>query len=318
MSQNQSYDFGFSSGETSSQSAAADSTGQFGTVTQTTGVTSAEQAYADPTAIATPQIVNNRVPVVVFVGPPSSGKSMILVRLAKYLRDKGYTIKTDPTFLNTAKYQSDCNEFESKLSTNVALSGSVTFLLVNVYKNGKEIAKLLEAPGEDFYTYDPEKIRLGVNNSIAPYLSTIISSTNPKSYVTLLDLDSEVSFRRDGNHRDQYANRFMTHFYPHINRNRDRIVLLYNKIDTTPFGSINGCHDPAGALNDARLYYPSWFNSMRTKKMVFFDMENYVFKTFCTGMFSMQTDANGNTYKTYNKASDVYPAELWAEITKKW
>ena len=33
--------------------------------------------------IATPTIVNPNVPVVVFVGPPSSGKSMILVRLAK-------------------------------------------------------------------------------------------------------------------------------------------------------------------------------------------------------------------------------------------
>ena len=31
-------------------------------------------------SIATPIIVNQTVPVVVFVGPPSSGKSMILVR----------------------------------------------------------------------------------------------------------------------------------------------------------------------------------------------------------------------------------------------
>ena len=38
--------------------------------------------------IATPTIVNDKVPVVAFVGPPSSGKSMILVRLAKYLRER--------------------------------------------------------------------------------------------------------------------------------------------------------------------------------------------------------------------------------------
>ena len=39
------------------------------------------------------QIINTGVPVVVFVGPPSSGKSMILVRLAKFLRNQGFTVK---------------------------------------------------------------------------------------------------------------------------------------------------------------------------------------------------------------------------------
>ena len=80
-------------------------------------------------SIATPIIVNQTVPVVVFVGPPSSGKSMILVRLAKYLRNQGYTIQTDSTFLNTQKYQRDCEEFKDKLNTNIALRGTVEFLL---------------------------------------------------------------------------------------------------------------------------------------------------------------------------------------------
>ena len=62
--------------------------------------------------IATPTIVNQTVPVVVFVGPPSSGKSMILVRLAKYLHNHGYTVDTDPTFLNTPEYQQHCLDFK--------------------------------------------------------------------------------------------------------------------------------------------------------------------------------------------------------------
>ena len=147
--------------------------------------------------IATPTIVNPSVPVVVFIGPPSSGKSMILVRLAKYLRSKGYTIQTDSTFLNTEGYQRDCEEFSDKLNTNIALSGSVKFLLVKVFYHGREVAKLLEAPGEDFYTTDPMKIKAGKNNRIEPYLSTIMTSRNPKSYVVLLDLDSDVCFRKD-------------------------------------------------------------------------------------------------------------------------
>ena len=210
-------------------------------------------------SIATPIIVNQTVPVVVFVGPPSSGKSMILVRLAKYLRNQGYTIQTDSTFLNTQKYQSDCEEFKDKLNTNIALRGTVEFLLIKVFKEGREVAKLLEAPGEDFYTTDPIKIKDGKNNRIEPYLSTIMTSRNPKSYVVLLDLDSDVCFRNDSHHRDSYSQRFLEYFYPNIDVRRDRIILLYNKIDVTPFGTINGCTDPNGAKADAKIFYQQLF-----------------------------------------------------------
>ncbi len=267
----------------------------------------------------TPEIINKKIPVVVFVGPPSSGKSMILVRLAKYLRNNGYTIKTDPTFLNTAKYQKDCEEFQRSLNTTIALPGTVEFLLIDVYKDGVAVAKLLEAPGEDFYTTAPEKINAGKNLVIESYLSTIMSSTNPKSYVMLLDLDSDISFRRDSGHRQAYSERLLECFYKNINHSRDRVVLLYNKIDVTQFGSINGCSNLSGARDDAKMYYPMLFSKMKITILGgLFTMSNFVFKTFCTGMFSTQTDNFGNEYQTYNEADDVYPRELWREITKKW
>ena len=275
--------------------------------------------YTSASQIATPQIVNNTVPIVVFVGPPSSGKSMILVRLAKYLRKQGYTVKTDPTFLNTAQYQKDCEEFTDKLNTNVALSGSVAFLLINVYKDGREVAKLLEAPGEDFYTTDPGKIQSGKNTRVEPYLSAIMTSENPKSYVLLLDLDSEISFRKDSYHRDSYSQRFLDDFYPNIDSKRDRIVLLYNKIDVTSFGTIHGCTDPKGAKEDAKLYYPQLFSTMKVHILGgLLTSDNYVFKTFCTGKFSKMTKDNGVEYQTYNVAQDSYPQELWKEITRRW
>lgn len=279
-------------------------------------------AGSTPTAsqIVTPTIVNTTVPVVVFVGPPSSGKSMILVRLSKYLRTQGYTIRPDTTFLNTPEYQKWCEEFMDKLNTNIALKGTVEFLLVKVYKNGREIAKLLEAPGEDFYTTDPEKVRNGKNKRIEPYLSTIMTSNNPKSYVMLLDLDSDICFRNDSDHRTSYSQRFLDYFYPNIDKRRDRIVLLYNKIDATPYGTINGCIDLNGAKVDAKSYYPNLFATMKIHSLGgFFTSENFVFKTFCTGMFSkILYDDKGNEYKTYDAANDIYPKELWKEITRRW
>ncbi len=265
-------------------------------------------------------IINNpEVPVVVFVGPPASGKSMILVRLAKYLRSQGYTLKTDDTFLNTQEYQEGCEKFKDSLNTVVALDGSVEYLLVSVYKNGREVAKLLEAPGEDFYTTDPEKIKQGKNNRIEPYLATIMTSRNPKSYVMLLDLDSPISFRKDEYHRSSYIQRFLTDFYSKVNKDRDRIVLLYNKIDVTMWGSINGCENPQQARKDAELYYRELFAKMKVPKLAgFITLDNFVFKTFCTGMFAQHVDSQGREIQTYNIADDIYPRELWNEITKKW
>ena len=275
-----------------------------------------QQESAEP-QIQVNQIVNQQVPIVVFVGPPSSGKSMILVRLAKYLRTHGFTVKTDETFLNTDKYREDCAEFNVKLNTNIALKGSVTYLLVSVYWKGKEIAKLLEAPGEHFYDPDSESGKVN-NYRVEPYLAAIMASPNPKSYVLLLDLDSEISFRNDSSRRDAYTNRFLSDFYPNINGDRDRIILLYNMIDKTPFGTIHGPENESEARNDAKMYYSQLFATMRVQRWVFFTVDNFVFQTFCTGKFSVATDEHGNSYKIYNIADDVYPERLWQEIVNRW
>ena len=43
------------------------------------------------------KIGDKRAPIIMLFGPPTSGKSMTLVRLARYLRKQGYTVKADPT-----------------------------------------------------------------------------------------------------------------------------------------------------------------------------------------------------------------------------
>lgn len=277
----------------------------------------AEAAPLTGTSIPTPIIHETKVPIVVFVGPPASGKSMILVRLAKYLYNHGFSIEADETFLNTATYRKDCAKFMQSLHTTTALPGTVEFLLVNVYDKDKNlVAKLLEAPGEDFYT--PEVSKRYKNKKLQGYLSTIMTSKNPKSYVMLLDLDSKISFRNDPRLPSEYTERFLNYFYKDIHPTRDRIILLYNKIDMTRFGSINGCTDERAAKADAALYYQQLFNSMKVTKFVFWELENFAFKTFCTGKFTDEIDDNGNAYQTYNIADNVYPRELWKEIIRRW
>lgn len=286
-----------------------------------TSQTSSSQSTttASTTPLAIPTIVDKKTPIVVFVGPPASGKSMIMVRLSRYLSDNGYAVRPDETFLATPEYREWCREFASKLHTNIALQGTVEFLLVNVYKQGRLVAKLLEAPGEDFYTTDAKKIKEGKNSRIEPYLSSIITNPNPKTYVVLLDLDSQISFRNEGSHRSSYAERYLRDFYPKVKLGRDRVVLLYNKIDRTVYGSLNSCHDMAHAREDAEMYYKTLFETMKTKKLGgFITVDNFVFKTFCTGDFQKAVDNFGREYQTYFPADDVFPHELWYEITRKW
>lgn len=270
--------------------------------------------------IVIPSIVDQETPIVVFVGPPASGKSMILVRIAKYLREMGFTIKADRTFINTEKYREGCTKFENLLDTNIALDGTVEYLLVDVRdKDGNNVAKLLEAPGEHFYDTKNEGINNN-NTTVQGYLSKIMTSNNPKTYVALLDLDSDISFRNNGTHRNRYTTRLLDTFYSQIHPDRDRFVLLYNKVDEPGFGNIHGISDAKKkqARKDAELYYPTLFNTMKVTKLVFFTMDDFAFQTFCTGKYTNVTDDNGNEYKQYDISNNSYPQDLWMDIIRKW
>lgn len=288
-------------------------------VTSAPTSTSTNQPSGAPNVVI-PSIVDQQTPIVVFVGPPASGKSMILVRIAKYLREVGFTIKADRTFINTAKYRQGCDAFENLLDTNIALPGTVEYLLVDVRdKDGNNVAKLLEAPGEHFY--DTKNDGLNDNNkTVQGYLSTIIASNNPKTYVALLDLDSDISFRNNVTHRNRYTQRLLEKFYSQIHPDKDRFILLYNKVDEPGYGTIHGISETKKkqARRDAEMYYTTLFNTMKVTKLVFFTMDDFAFQTFCTGSYTNVTDENGNEYKQYDMSDNSYPQDLWMDIIKKW
>lgn len=261
-----------------------------------------------------PVVNDNESPIVVFVGPAASGKSMILVRLAQYLRDKGYIISPDTTFVGTDEYQRDCALFKKKLSTNIALDGTLNYLLLSVSDhNGNKISQLLEAPGEDYFNpTEPEK-------QIPHYLNTIMSSQNRKTYVILLDLDSKFSLRNHKEERDMYAQRLISEIYPNINHQRDRVVFLYNKIDKTKFGNRNSVTNLKQARKDAELFYPALFSSFKKRLLGgLWELDDFVFMPFCTGIYTNQVDEIGNSFQTYIAADDSYPESLWNEIIRKW
>ena len=56
-------------------------------------------------------IGDKKAPIVMLFGPPTSGKSMTLVRLARYLRKLGYIVKADTTFKSGDAYRGRCDRF---------------------------------------------------------------------------------------------------------------------------------------------------------------------------------------------------------------
>ena len=69
-------------------------------------ITNSDETTSEPNATTTEDIDEDDItisdkssPIVLLFGPMSSGKSMTLVRLSRYLRDKGFIIKTDKYFL---------------------------------------------------------------------------------------------------------------------------------------------------------------------------------------------------------------------------
>lgn len=252
-------------------------------------------------------IISSAVPIVVFVGPPASGKTMTIVRLAQYLFCQGYTIQTDPTFLNTKTYRLDCEEFIQKLHTNIALDGPAGPIMVNIYKGDHLIAKILDVPNNAFNFIDQCE-----NTDWIYILEALIRCNNPKTYVILLDLDSKICFRNSSVFRNAYTNYLLTQLYPKIQHSRDHVILLYNKIDATIFGTSRGCHNPNGARKDAEMYYAALFSAMRRSLLGgLLMLDNFTFKTFCVGVFN-----NHQNYQTYSVADDIYPEDLWHDIIK--
>ena len=128
-------------------------------------------------------IADKNAPIIVLFGPPSCGKTMLLIRLARYLKNEckdkdKYKISPIKTFRPSydENYKKLCQNFDEMIeSDEVAKStAGVSFMLIEVVKEGKRLCQILEAPGE--YYFNPRK----PNEKFPRYVNAIINSNNRK------------------------------------------------------------------------------------------------------------------------------------------
>ena len=254
------------------------------------------------------KIGDKRAPIIMLFGPPTSGKSMTLVRLARYLRKQGYTVKADPTFKSDNTYKARCDQFHKNLNTTEALQGNALneFLMVKVINHGTTVCQILEAPGEHYF--NPKKPDEVSARNFRPYLTEIIRNLpNRKIWVFI----TEAEWNVHASVKDSYVARIRGCKHQLL-KPTDRVVMLYNKVD-----------QKEELFEDGHLHVSSAENAMKDEyeglAAVFKNTNpltslwrrfNYRFVPFCTGYYTKQV---GGKYK-YNESEEHYPRLLWAGL----
>lgn len=281
--------------------------GSFESYNDSSGSTSANSAPVDEDDI---KIGDKTAPIILLFGPPTSGKSMTLVRLARYLRKNGYTVRADLTFKANEEYKRRCENFHSNLNTKEALKGNALneFLLVKVINHGRTICQILEAPGEHYFNPDdPEKTSA---REFRPYLTRIIRGLpNRKIWVFITEAEWDVH----GDTKSAYVARIRSCKHQLMGRS-DKVVILYNKVDQKEELFEDGQLHMSSAEKAMKDEYESIHIIFKNKNLItsLWRPYNYHFVPFITGYFSKQIDGS----KKYSESEERYPRSLWDKLMK--
>ncbi len=250
--------------------------------------------------------ISNPIPIIVLFGAKRSGKTMTLIRLSRYLKDEGYTVEPVRDFrpANSGAYKKLCDEFENNIYQDVAADSTdnLSFMLVKVSKNGKDICQILEAPGEHYFDADNEL-------PFPTYIHTIINNSLPKTWVVFVEKNWE-----NGQVRGRYSNKVASMF--NLMSSKDKVILLCHKADKH-LAYFNR-NQPRTDLfsKDIKNQYPAIFG--RAGGQGFFSSlsntftQSYEFVVFSAGTFTTR-EGGGQTYIASN---EVYPKRLWEKILK--
>lgn len=253
-------------------------------------------APSDPMSI-TVTISDTETPIVVLYGPPSSGKTMALVRLARYLKDEGYQVVPDRNFRGSqdSSYTQLCDNFDSIISSNDAADSTtgISFMLVKVLNSmGHPICQILEAPGEHYYP---------ATSGYPPYISRIINSKNRKIWAVILEplWENEVE-------RRVYVDN-IRRLNGKLN-NRSKVLFVYNKIDMTHAKTMGD------TIKEVKDTYRGIFEPFRNQNPItkMWKEYNCNLVRFTTGDYAEKVGGG----RTYTPSDDSYPKELWNVMLK--
>ena len=253
------------------------------------------------------EIADARTPIVVLFGPKTSGKTMMLVRLTRWLKKNGLSVMPIRTFRPADdNYKKMCDSFNDMVDSNEAAKGTnaIDFMLLKVSKDGRPICQILEAPGEHYYNSERP------SQSFPPYIHKIISELrNKKIYVILTEGDWRNQETQDS--RDAYVQK--TNDLRRRSDIKDKLIVVLNKVDLTEFTLSKGLYNKPQARRAIKNLYPRIFKIFENQHPItrFFRPSYATFMAFQSGEFSQTAD--GETF-IYTPGADAYAKELWNQI----
>ena len=250
--------------------------------------------------------VSDPSPVVVLFGAGSSGKTMTLVRLTRYLRSKGYTLEPDRAFRPSRDehYKQMCDQFHSLVNDSYAPDRTrvLNFMLVKVMDSyGNPRCQILEAPGEHFFnSEDP-------NTPFPTYINNITQLPNRKIWIFIVERNW-----KDQKDRANYAKKIED--LQSIISTRDHIIFACHKADLFSAAINNGIPNEKRFFQEIKNQYPGIFSRYKNKNPItsLFNSYNFEFVVFSAGTFNPTTDKR----QVYTQGKDFYPERLWKAISK--
>jgi len=273
-----------------------------GTNPSTYGLTNEE--VRDPNKIQV--TISDPSRVVILFGARASGKTMALVRLSRYLKQKGFNVTPDRIFRpsNSTHYKEMCDKFDTSVYSDEAAASTnvLSFMLLRVRdKWGKTICQILEAPGEHYF--DDQN----VNAAFPRYINNLRQGQNAKTWIFIVEDDW-----KDASTRNNYAQK-ICNMQSQIS-SRDKIIFMCHKADLKPEYNNRGIINTKQFFADIKNQYPGIFTRYMNQNPVtkWFSPYNFDFVVFSAGDFSLCADGS----QTYEQSNERYPAMLWKAILK--
>jgi len=245
-------------------------------------------------------------PLVIPFGLPCSGKTILTLRLIRYLaRDFKCTIY--PYSINRSNwpgsYESRCAIWNNAVYSPYAPGGNGIYpYIFTVYsqRNGETVCHIVDLPGEAcmFETVP--------NN----YLSPILTSNRRKIWLLIFD---ECCLLEQN--RLQYIQSLLS-LHNYISP-IDKVLIVFNKIDLLGYFADHKTYDIIAKVNmhidHICNLYTQVFNKYENKywiKRLLFGKYNFDYSLFSAGFFFESADG----MRRWINGSDFYCEELWGKI----
>jgi GTPase SAR1 family protein len=252
-------------------------------------------------------VIADPSPVIILFGAASSGKTMTLIRLTKYLIQQGYQVLPERTFRDARDehYQDMCNNFISIVNDTKASARNqiIDFMLVKVMDaSGRTICQILEAPGEHYF--DPT----APNKQFPTYINTISQSNNRRTWVFIVEKDW-----MNQSDRNNFAQK-ITDLQQQYVLTQDKVIFTCHKADLHRQYMSGGHYNVPLFFNDITNQYPNIFSRYVNTNPItkFWQKYNFEFVVFSSGTF--KDDGEGR--ENYVPSNPSNPDLLWKSILK--